>query len=277
VSRGVTDSDPCGPPHGEVWAEGGPDLSLGQYWAPFAGVNDDWFSAVNQFATVPFAARPFPIHFNERGVAAEGEFDLGGGRGLNYVVSLGNGVSGMSLDDQHAFDLNDNETVMGRVGFFPAGPSLEIGLSGMSGDFRDGPRPDVAETDPRRYPESFTAVAGDARFSRPSVEVRTYAIRSTEDLDGAPDVDRWGVMAEGSVRVARALPVLREAWIKARWDLSRLESLAGPAEKDDAFSVGLNLKPARRGVLKIEGFFHAEKDGRQLRDNGLVVQMSASF
>jgi hypothetical protein len=37
------------------------------------------------------------------------------------------------------------------------------------------------------------------------------------------------------------------------------------------------LQPARRSVLKIGGFFHAEKDGRQLRDNGLVVQMSASF
>lgn len=105
-------------------------ISLGQYWAPFAGVNDDWLSAVNVFATVPFAARVFPLHFNERGVAADGEFDLGGGRGLNYVVSLGNGVSGMSIDEQHAFDQNGNKTLMGRLGFFPAGPSFEVGSPG---------------------------------------------------------------------------------------------------------------------------------------------------
>lgn len=147
----------------------------------------------------------------------------------------------------------------------------------MSGDFRDAPRTDLPETDPRRYPASFMAMAADARFSRSNLEVRTYAMRSTEDLSGATDLDRWGVMAEGSLRIARALPVLREAWIKGRWDRSRLEALAGPAEKDEVFSVGLNLKPARRSVLKVEGFFHGEKEGRQLRDNGLVVQMSASF
>jgi hypothetical protein len=252
-------------------------LSLGQYWAPFAGVNDDWFSAVNLFAVVPFAARAFPLHFNERGVAVEGEFDLRGGRGLNYVASLGNGVSGMSIEDQHGFDLNDNKTVMGRVGFFPAGPSLELGLSGAIGDFRDALDPTLPAADARRYAASFGAVAADVRFSRAALEVRSYAIRSTEDLEGAADLGRWGLMAEASLRVSRSLPVLRECWLKARYDRSRLDNLGGPALEDEVFSFGLNVKPARRSMLKVEGFLHAEKDGRQLRDNGFVVQMSASF
>lgn len=252
-------------------------LSLGQYWAPFAGVNEDWFSAVNLFATVPFAARAFPLHYNERGVEAEGEFDLGGKRGFNYVVSLGNGVSGMTVADQKGIDANNNKTVMGRIGFFPAGPSFELGLSGVKGDFREALASEFAASDPRRYPASFSAGAADARFRRPSLELRAYAIRSTEELDGAPNLDRWGTMAEGTVRVARGVAAVREVWLKARWDLSRVETLAGPAQKDQVFSVGINFKPARRTVLKIEGFFHEEKDQRSLRDNGVVAQFSASF
>lgn len=252
-------------------------LSLGQYWAPFASVNEDWFSAVNVFTTVPFAARAFPLHYNERGVALEGEFDLGGNRGLNYVASLGNGVTGMTLDDQRGVDANDDKTLMGRIGFLPGGPSFEVGLSAMKGDFRDAVDQRFPQADPRRYPASFSALAADARYRRPSLELRAYGIRSTEDLAGASDLDRWGVMAEGAVRLARGVEALREIWLKARWDLSRVETLAVFPEKDQVLSVGLNFKPARRTVLKIEGFFHDEKDGRKLKDNGFIAQFSASF
>ncbi|MGE0454744.1 MAG: hypothetical protein AB7O37_10445 [Vicinamibacteria bacterium] len=252
-------------------------LSLGEYWAPFAGVNDDWFSAVNLFSTVPFAARAFPLHYNERGVELEGEFDLGGARGLNYALSLGNGVAGMTLAEQHGLAQNDRKTLMGRLGFFPLGPSLELGVSAASGRFRGELDESLPADDALRYPATFRALGGDLRLRRPNLEARAYGIRSTEELDGAADLDRWGVMAEAGVRVARELPVLREIWLKARYDRARTEGLDSPSQEDQVVSLGINVRPARRTVLKLEGFFHSEKDGRRLRDDGVVVQLSASF
>jgi hypothetical protein len=252
-------------------------LSLGQYWAPFGSVNDDWFSAVNLFGTFPLASRAFPLHYNERGVMAEGEFDLGGSRGLNYVLSFGNGVSGMSIEEQHGNDLDGNKSLVGRLGFFPAGPSFEIGLSGMTGDFRDAPNPTLPATDPLAFPAAFRAVGADARYSRPSLELRGYGIWSTEELDGAADLGRWGFMAEGAFRVARRVRVLREVWLKGRFDRSQLDTLRGPKTTDNVWSLGLNVRPAPRATLKVEGFFHDERHRPARRDNGLVVQMSASF
>lgn len=252
-------------------------LALGQFWAPFSSVNDDWFSAVNVFAIVPFAARAFPLHYNERGLLAEGAFDFGKDRGLNYALSLGNGVSGMSIEDQHGFDTDGNKTLMGRVGLLPLGSDFEVGVSGMSGDFRQEERADLPPTDPRRFPASFKAAGVDARYARPWIQLRAYGIRSTESLQGSADLDRWGIMTEGTVRVIRSAAVLREVWAKARWDRSGMDMLGGGEEKDQVFSLGLSAKPDRRTTVKAEGFFHQEKDGRRLRDNGFVLQVSASF
>lgn len=252
-------------------------LSMGQYWAPFGATQDDWLSAVNLFGTMPYASMAVPIHYNERGIMAEGEFDLGGNRGFNYALSVGNGLSGMSMMDQHGQDVDDDKTLMGRLGFWPVGPRFEIGLSGMSGQFREQGQADAPVTDAHRYGASFQAIGVDARYSRPSLELRAYAIRSTEDLDGAADLDRWGVLAEGALRVARNVPVLREVWLKGRWDRGQGNTLEGPDVEDEVFTAGLNVRPAPRANLKLEGFFHKEHDGRNLRDNGIIAQLSASF
>lgn len=252
-------------------------VSMGQYWAPFAATQDDWLSAVNLFGTLPYASMAVPIHYNERGLMAEGEFDLGGNRGFNYALSVGNGVSGMSMMDQHGQDFDDDKTLMGRVGFWPAGPRFEIGLSGLSGQLRPEGQPDAPITDVHRYGASLRAVGVDVRYSRPSLELRAYAIRSTEDLDGADDLDRVGLLAEAAVRIARDVPVLREVWLKGRWDRGEGETLEGPEVKDEVVSAGLNIRPAARANLKLEGFFHKERDGRNLKDNGIVAQLSASF
>jgi hypothetical protein len=252
-------------------------VALGQYWAPFAGINDDWFSAVNRFGIVPLASRAFPAHYNERGVRLEGEFDLGGDRGLNYALSLGNGVSGMSIEDQHGVDSNEDKALMGRVGLFPVGPELEVGLSAMTGRFRDVG--DVARptADPRRYRARFDAYGVDAQFTRPRVEARSYGVLSWERLDGPGDLRRWGVMAETAVRPAPASSPLRRLWVKARWDRSRLDRLGEPADDDTAWNAGVEYRIHARSRVSLSGFFHDERSGRQLHDDGLIVQLTASF
>jgi hypothetical protein len=243
-------------------------LSMGQFWAPFAGVNDDWFSAVNLFATVPFAARAFPLHYNERGVKAEGEFDLGGDRGFNYAVSLGNGVSGFSLADQRGVDENGDKTVQARVGVFPLGPRLEVGFSGATGRLREG-------EDGAR----FGALAADFRYGAPRFEARGYATWSSEDPDSSalPDLARKGAMVEAAVRLGRLVPGLREVWAKGRYDRSQLERREGPELDDETFAVGFDVRPERRVRLKLEAFFHRERDGRRLSDDGVAAQLTASF
>ncbi len=172
---------------------------MGEYWAPFAIVNDDWFSAVNRFAIVPLASRTFPVHYNE----VEGEFDLGGRRGLNYALSLGNGVRGMGIDDQRGFDLDEDKAVVGRLGVFPAGPDFEVGLSTATMRFRGALDADRAVTDPRRYPARFTAYAVDARLTRSRLKTHGYGVLSWERLEGERDLRRWGAVAEAAARPFR--------------------------------------------------------------------------
>ncbi|MCM2258286.1 MAG: hypothetical protein NDJ94_21845 [Vicinamibacteria bacterium] len=243
-------------------------LSMGQFWAPFAGVNDDWFSAVNLFSTVPYAARAFPLHYNERGLKAEGEFDLGGNRGLNYAVSLGNGVSGFALSDQYGVDQNGDKTVQARVGFYPVGPRFEFALSGATGRLRDGD--DGARLD---------ALAVDARYEAPRLEARGYALWSFERPDAAspPDLARRGAMLEAAVRLGGTVPGLREIWAKGRYDRSRVEQRSAAELDDEVFAFGLDVRPERRVRLKLEAFRHRERDGRGLSDDGVAAQLTASF
>jgi hypothetical protein len=252
-------------------------IALGEYWAPFAGVNDDWLSAVNRFAILPLASRAFPAHYNERGVRLEGEFDLGGNRGLNYALSAGNGVSGMGIDDQSGFDANGDKAVMGRVGFFPTGTDLEIGLSAFTGRFREALDASLPASEPRRYPARFEAYGVDARYRRPRVELRGYGILSYERLEGADVLRRWGTLVEAVVQPLASRPLLRRFWLKARWDRSLLDRLDGLSDDDQVWNAGLEYRIESRARLSVSGFFHEEREGPRLRDNGVVVQLTASF
>ena len=101
--------------------------------------NQDWLGAQNNFSLIPRASGAYPVHYNERGVRLNGAFELGENMGLNYVVSVGNGVNNFNISGQRSSDTNNGKTVTGRVGFFPGiGMDLNIGISYMSGKFERG-------------------------------------------------------------------------------------------------------------------------------------------
>ena len=66
----------------------------GRYWWPFGIHNAEWFSALNRFSAIsPAAAEVVPAHYNELGIMGEGEILLSPRLGLNFILSVGNGVS----------------------------------------------------------------------------------------------------------------------------------------------------------------------------------------
>jgi hypothetical protein len=116
-------------------------VSGGRFWWPFGIHNGEWFSEVNRFSLLsPAATGVVPAHYNEVGIMGEGEKRLGDGLGLNYVVSVGNGMPGMGMMPNvrsTEFDTNDNRALTGRLGLVSSGDlNAELGVSAHSSAFR---------------------------------------------------------------------------------------------------------------------------------------------
>lgn len=113
-------------------------FTAGLFWSPFGIINEDWLGAQNNFSLVPRASGAYPVHYNERGIRINGYHHFSDNAGINYVMSIGNGVSNFNISGQQSFDNSNGKTVVGRVGIFPGlGKDLEIGISAMSGKMRE--------------------------------------------------------------------------------------------------------------------------------------------
>jgi len=252
-------------------------VSMGQYWAPFGVVTDDWFSAENLFALLPEAAKAFPSHYNERGVKVEGQKAFAGGWGLNYAVSLGNGVSGVAIGDQHSFDQNEDKAVIGRLGIFPGTSNLEVGFSVFSGKFRDEGDLSVPIDDPVRYAADFNAYGLDAVYRAARFKLRGYWISSTEDLIGAQEIDREGFMLEGSWVGYEGLGIVTSLEPKIRYDRVERDQLFGTPLKDEVIAVGLDIWLRGSAVLRVDYFMHNEGDQRDLDRDGIAIRLTGVF
>lgn len=180
-------------------------ISGGLFWSPFGIVNKEWLGAQNNFGLLPRAMGAYPVHFNERGVRLNGFFELGDNAAINYVASIGNGVSNYNISGQSAYDNNNNKTITSRIGIFPGlGKDLDIGFSYMMGDLRDVTNTaDFGVADPERYVASTSAFGADLTFKKNDIELRGYYISSSEDLEdegsNSPgSINREGYMAEAT-------------------------------------------------------------------------------
>ncbi|MDH3224582.1 MAG: hypothetical protein OEO23_12770 [Gemmatimonadota bacterium] len=265
-------------------------LSAGLYWAPFSTLNLDWLSAQNLFSLVPDASAAFPSHYNERGIRADGAFRIGSRSGLNYVVSLGNGVSGFGIGDQIGFDTNSNQTVIGRIGLFPGlERRVEVGISGAHGVLRtDG---DAARTpsEPDFYPSTMEAVGVDATVQLGGFALRSHGTVSYERLEDfqtlvPDDLRRVGFMAEASYAFTglempagftRLVPRIRFDWYSA--DELDGTGAGGPRVGSRTTSLGLTL--ASGSVFSAGGEYHFREElGRAVLENDrLVLKLTAQF
>lgn len=269
-------------------------LSGGLFWSPFGIVNADWLGSQALFLLLPRASAAFPAHFNERGVRVDGALALGKGFGVNYVVSVGNGVSSFDIDGQSAFDLDNGKTATARVGIFPGlGPDLELGASFAAGTLRERGDDTAPAGDARRYPGAFSAVGGDLAWLLGDLALRSYYIRSLESLGttggvSPPDITRQGFMAEASYRIGVTLPLgnVRAIVPKARFDWVSVDVLdaagTGVASmQTGVYSVGVDVRSggAVGAVLSLEYHVQDELEGfaAALDNDRFVARLLARF
>lgn len=286
-------------------------VSGGLYWAPFGILNQDWLQAQNLFATIPNATRAFPFHSNVVGFRVNGDYAVNDAAGVNLVLSLDNGSSGMSIAQQElGGDSNDNKQVQGRLGIFPGlGKNLEIGYSFALDRFRNAEqalanrsgKSGTTATDPLSYPAFFTAHGLDltAHALENRLKVRGYYINSRENLEGDPtttgagasfsatDVGallRQGLMGEASFVFLKDVAKLKEVLVKLRYDQSWVENLAlvgGTPTRvlfnDRVTSLGLEVKPHQHVRIGVEYHIAEELGRQQVDNNGVVVKMTGEF
>lgn len=241
-------------------------LIAGRYWLPFGIHNDEWFSAINRFSLIsPAGGGVLPTHVNEVGVMGEGELRLRTGLGLNYAVSVGNGVPGFDLmgnvrDTQ--FDANGNRTVTGRVGLVTHTPlDAELGISASGGDLRAAEDGSLAVADPNRYGADYTAVGSDLSLGWRGLGLRSYYYASTEDLSGAPrgQLDRDGFTLEPSYTYRRDAKRFAQVTVLGRYSSADEETLAGQTLGRTQWGLGVNAKVTRSFVARI-GFLAQRED-----------------
>jgi hypothetical protein len=268
-------------------------LGGGVYWAPFGIVNIDWLGGQGLFLLVPRASGAFPAHFNERGVRLNGSRALAKGFGVNYVVSLGNGVHSFDIEGQNAYDLDNGKTVIARVGLFPGlGPDLEVGVSFSAGtlrEFGDAAGDEAA----LRYPGAFSAYGGDLTWHLGKLDLRSYYIMSMESLGttggvSPPDLTRQGFVAETSYHFPVNLPFgnVRDIVPKARFDWVSVDALdeAGTGATNmqtSVYSVGVDFRTAGTvgAVLGLEYHFQDEMKGfaAPLENDRFLARLLAKF
>lgn len=256
----------------------------GRYWWPFGIHHDEWMSAVNFFnLQSPAATEVVPAHYDEVGVMAEGEWALSEHFGVNYLASVGNGVSSFELSDNigsaNAFDADSNRTFTGRVGLFPGIDNLEVGVSFAAGALRRGLDSSFALTDARRYEADLIAYGVDGTYQLKNLRVRGYWYVSEEDLEDAllERLDRNGGTLDVLYTFARGVPLLNELSLKGRVSTAKDATLTNGSFRRSQFGFGLNARPHEHFLLKAEYFLQDEHGIDEVEDNGFTLSGTVEF
>ena len=258
----------------------------GRYWWPFGIHNDEWFSAVNRFSLLsPTATEVVPAHYNEVGLMGEGELKLKSNLGLNYAVSIGNGVPGFGLMGnvrQTGADANGDRTLTGRVGLVcPHGPlSFQIGLSVASGQLRDTEAIALDAADPDRYESDFTAFGPDLTLKWNGVGLRSYYYTSTEELNNAPvnEIARDGFTLEPSYTISQNSDRFQEIMLLGRYSVADEEDLGGNTYRRTQLGVGVNAKLTSSFVARLSYMAQGEDDDlNDLDNNALTISVTNEF
>jgi len=270
-------------------------VSAGLFWVPFGIVNTDWLGAQNLFGLIPRASGVIPVHYNEKGVRLNGAISISRKIGINYVVSLGNGVENMNISGQSSFDKNDDKTFAGRIGVFPGlGDKLSIGLSYLRGQLSATGDSSLGATNVLRYPSTIRASGVDVTFIMDNFKLRGYGIISTQDLltsgglTGASEdlsIDRQGAAIEASytITISKKLPTLIP---KVRFDWVNIGSLGTNGSGDVAVatyttyvtSFGLNIGINQFVYFSFDYNIAREHKGQAEHDNDrFLAKMTAQF
>ncbi len=267
-------------------------ISGGLFWNPFGIANKDWLGAQNQFSLIPRASAAYPVHYNERGVRLNGYFPIAEGAGINYVVSVGNGVSNFNISGQSSFDRDNAKTVTARIGIFPGmGKDLDIGLSWMSGKLRDQVDTLRNTIDPSRYAASTNAVGLDATYKRNNIAFTGYYILSKEHLDNdglgnnPGFINRSGWMTELSYLIKVGKDHFYGIKPKVRFDNVAIENLNLDSSLDvskqefssSVFSFGTNIHVTEGFYFSIDYNIATENDQEELANNRFLARISAQF
>lgn len=274
-----------------VWApfepgEHQPSLRFvgGRYWWPFGIHNEEWFSAANAFnLQSPAGTEVVPAHYNELGVMAEGEWVLSETLGINYLASIGNGVSSFELSDNvgsaNAFDADSNRMFTGRLGLFPGIEHLALGVNFAAGALRRGLDTSFSASDARRFQADLIAYGVDGTYTYGDVSLRGYWYISEEDLDGAP-VERLGRNG-GTLDVVytflKHAPLLREVSLKGRVSTAKDATLTAGSFRVSQYGLGLNARPHEHFLLKSEFFIQDERGIDEVPNNGFTLSGTVEF
>ena len=246
---------------------GGFRFHMGRYWWPFGIHNEEWFSAVNNFTLVsPVASEVVPAHVNEVGIMAEGESKVNKTLGLNYVLSMGNGVSSFQLPDAvrgTSFDNNGDRTLTGRLGFAARGNAdLDFGFSAASGKLREEGQTGFPDTDARTYPGEFNAYGLDLVIEGKSLRLRSYYMATTEELtkDGLDELERDGFTLEPSFSKKLSDSFIREFAIVGRYSSANEDRLAGGTAEYVQFGLSLRFQVTNALHLKLN-YLEQEEEG----------------
>lgn len=272
---------------------------MGEYWAPFSIINEDWLSNTNSFNFVPQASWAFPSHYNERGIALEGEGEQSN-VGYNYAVSVGNGVQGFSFMQQRGFDFNNDKAVMARIGLIPkmGEGRVELGVSYATMTLRSpGQTALSGGVDGDTLPAELTALAVDLRYSLDKLRFRGYWVTSEEEFKAGVvsgdakawainrTLDRTGLMAEGFYELGE-WSVFGKIEAKIRYDtldrdvmtVTGLATSTVAAQEDQNWEYGLNAYPSQNFAIKAE--YRTSKEKKTLvkeKDDGFALSASVSF
>lgn len=257
----------------------------GRYWWPFGIHNDEWFSAVNNFSLLsPAAIGAVPIHYNEVGIMGEGELKLGDRMGVNYVLSVGNGVSGFGFEDNvrgTQFDANGNRALTGRLGLVLCDElNCELGFSASRSKLRSGKDSRIAATEPEHYAADLTAWGPDFVFSWKGLKLRSYLYNTTEDLGGAPvdKLRRDGLTVEPSYTYRRESERLGAITLVGRYSRAGEETLAGAKLRQRQLGIGVNGQITRAFKMRAGFVSHREsKDLPNLDNDSFSFGLTAEF
>ena len=257
----------------------------GRYWWPFGIHNGEWFSAINRFALLsPAAAEGVPAHYNEVGIMGEGELRLQERLGLNYALSVGNGVPGFGLGGNvrtSGADGNGNRTLTGRVGLVLLDDlEAELGLSAASGALRAGEDASLDAGRPDRYAADFSSWGPDLTLEWRGVKLRSYLYSSTEKLKGASvgALERTGMTVEPSYTFKRAAGRFKAFTLVARYSAAEKETLARTTLKRTQIGIGLHvdITSAFQGRIGFVSQGEAE-DLPEVDNNAFSIGLTSEF
>lgn len=269
--------------------EGHPSLRItgGRYWWPFGAHSHEWFSALNNFNLLsPAAAEVLPAHFNELGVMLEGEWLFKEDLGVNYLVSVGNGVSSFELSDNvggglsNTYDHDSNRTVTTRLGVFPGVENFNFGLSFAKGALRDGIDTSYAVTDSRRYQSDFEAYGVDANYTFKKLDLSGYWYFSEETLDGGAaltSLDRNGGTLDVIYNLTEEAPLFKDLDLKLRASTVKDATLSNGTFRRSQYGFGINARPHEFFLLKAEYYIQTEDNIPDIDNDGFVLSGTVEF